>query len=132
MERPLRGPLVQRADHEREREEEVQRDHPAGRGGGGGREQEEGSDEHEARHDHGLDDRLEIGLVDEPPQLRVEAESRKEEQLHHHHKADRLEQQVLVATGNPGVEAQHEREVVGERDQACVDGHLAYAAYRNG
>ena len=113
---------------QRQREQEVQRDHASRRVGVRGREQEQQADQHEARDHDGLDDRLEVGLVDEPPELRVEAERGEEHQLQRDDDDHRLGQQVLVAAGDPGVEPQHEREVVGERDQAGVDAHLSGAA----
>jgi len=112
--------------------EEVERNHAAGRGGLRGRQQEEGADQHEARHHHGLDDRLEVRLVHEPPELGIEAEESEQAELHQHDEADGLDQQVLVARGYPGVEAQGEREVVGKPDQARVDAHLDQAAQRHG
>ena len=112
----------------RQREQEVQRDHAARRVGVRGREQEQQPDQHEARDHDRLDDRLEVRLVDEPPQLRVQAEGGEQRQLDRHHERDGAGEQVLVAARDAGVEAQHERQVVGERDQAGVDPHLSEAA----
>ena len=70
-----------RAADEREREQEVERDHAARRVGVAEREQEEEADQQEARDDDGLDDRLEVALVDEAPELRVEAEQREDHEL---------------------------------------------------
>src|SRR5256885_15241594 len=64
----------------------------------------------------------------EAPQLRVEAEQREHDQLARHDERERDEEEVLVAVRDPGVEAEREREVVGERDYARVDEHLRRSA----
>ena len=76
-----------------------------------------------------LQDRLEVLLVDEPPELRVEAEQREDRELHRRPtNDDRVRQQLLVAVRDARVEAQDVREVVGEREQARVDADLPEAA----
>ena len=117
-----------RAADQGQREQEVQRHHAARRVGDADGQQEQADDEHEARHHDGLDDRLEVRLVDEPPQLGVEAERGEQRHLQHDHEPDRDRQQLLVALGDARVEAQHEGQVVGQRDQAGVDPHLSEAA----
>ena len=116
------------AAHQRQREQEVERDHPARRVVGAQRQEEQPGDEHEARDHHGLDDRLEVRLVHEAPQLRVEPEGGEQRELGPHHERHRVDHQVLVPMRDPGVEAQDEGQVVGERNQACVDSHLPEAA----
>ena len=76
------------AGDEGQREQEVQRDDAARRVGVRGREQEQQPDQHEARDHDRLDDRLEVRLVDEPPQLRVQAEGGEQRELDRHHERD--------------------------------------------
>ena len=79
------------------------------------REQEQHDDQPGGGDDRRLEDRLEVLLVDEAPQLRVEAERRVDRDLHRHRDPDRVGEQLLVAVRDPLVEAQHVRQPVGER-----------------
>ena len=92
------------------------------------REQEQHDDQPAGRDDRRLEDRLEVLLVDEAPELRVEAERRVDRDLHRHGDPDRVGEQVLVAVRDPLVEAQHVRQPVGEREQGRVHADLADAA----
>ena len=109
-----------RAGDEGEREQEVERDHAARRVGAAEGEEEQGRDQHDRGHHDRLHDRLHVLLVDEAPELRVEAEEREDHDLHRHDEDDRVLEEVLVAVRDPLVEAQDEGEVVGQRDQAHV------------
>jgi hypothetical protein len=126
-----RGPLhdhpheESHADQEREREQQVERDHPARRvRHDRGRDEEEHAHHQEGGDHDGAHDRLEVLLVDEAPQLVVEAEGGEHDQLARHDEADRQHEQARVARRQRRVEAQHEREPVRQRDEAGVDRHL--------
>jgi hypothetical protein len=92
------------------------------------REEIENGDQQEARDEHRFQHRLEVLLVEEPPELRVEPEQREDHELHPDRDRDRVRDQVVVAERNALVEAQDVREVVRERDQACVHADLSQAA----
>jgi hypothetical protein len=127
LERPAHGEA--RPADEHQRQQEVERDHAARRVVAPDREQEQHHDQSARGDDGGLQDRLEVLLVDEPPQLRVEAERREDRDLHRDRDPDRVREQVLVAGRDPVVEPQHVRQVVGERQQRGVHAHLADAAH---
>ena len=120
------------ADAEGEREQEVERHDPARRAGVARREEEQGGDQDEAGDHDRLDQRLEVLLVDEPPELGVEPEQREDRELHHHHEDEGVGEQLLVAVGHARVEAQDVGQVVGQPDQAGVDSHLPQAACLHG
>jgi hypothetical protein len=61
----------------------------------------------------------------------VEPEGGEHRQLAQRHERERLPEQVLVATRDAGIEAQHVRHRVGERDEAGVDQDLRGPARRH-
>ena len=83
------------------------------------------------RDDDRLQDRLEVLLVDEAPELRVEAEQPRRSRASSRRRTTIVsDEQLLVAVRDPRVEAEDVGEVVGEREQARVDADLAEAARR--
>jgi hypothetical protein len=58
----------------------------------------------------------------------VEPAGREDRKLADHDERDRVAQQLVVADGDRGVEAQDEREQVRQRDQAGVDQRLRETA----
>ena len=134
QDRAARGALDDRANgearaaHEHEREQEVEREHATRRVVLADREQEQHDDQADRRDDHGLEDRLEVLLIDEAPELRIEPEHREDHELHRDGERDRVPEQLLVPLRDPRVEAEDVGEVVGEREQARVDADLSQAA----
>jgi hypothetical protein len=112
-----------RRGDERQRQQQVECDHAARRVGLA-RPEEERADHDERRDQHRLHDTLEVLLVDEAPELVVQPERREDQQLADDDQQDRPAQQVAVAVRHAVVEAQRERQVVRERDQATVDREL--------
>ena len=104
---------------EHQREQEVERDHRARRVVRPIENRNSTTIRPDARDDDRLEDRLEVLLVDEAPQLRVEPEQREDHELHRHGQHDRVGEQVLVALRDAAVEAQDVGQVVGERQQAA-------------
>ena len=132
--RAARRALDERPDREagargeHEREQEVERQHRARRVVTADREEEEDDDHADRRHHDGLQDRLEVALVDEAPELRVEPEEGEYDQLHDDDQDDRLLEQAVVAVRDRAVETQAVREVVGECEERGVDADLTDAA----
>ena len=83
-----------RAAHEHEREQEVEREHATRRVVTADREQEQHDDQPDGRDHDRLQDRLEVLLVDEAPELRVEPEHREDHELHRDREGDRVPQQL--------------------------------------
>ena len=127
--RPLERPAHREAGAagEHERQQEVDRDDASRRVVAADREQEQDDDQAGGRDDGRLQDRLEVLLVDEAPQLRVEAERGEDRDLHRDRDPDRVQEQLLVAVRDPLVEAEQVREPVGEREQGRVHTDLADA-----
>jgi hypothetical protein len=131
--RPARGALERPPDREagaadeHQRQQEVHRDDRARRVVATDREQEQHDDQPGGRDDRRLEDRLEVLLVDEAPQLRVEAERSVNRDLHRHRDPDRVGEQLLVAVRDPLVEAEHVRQPVGERQEGRIHADLADA-----
>ena len=128
--RPARRALDQRphgearARREHERQQEVEREDRSRRVVAADREEEE-HDDHADRRDHDrLQDRLEVALIDEAPELRIEPEQREDHQLHDDDQDDRLLEQAVVARRDRPVEAQAVGEVVGEPQKCGVDADL--------
>jgi hypothetical protein len=126
------------ARDQRERDQEVGGDHATRRIGVEVarreiRRQEEQRDGEDERGDDGrLHDRLEVLLVHEAPELVVEPEESEDRELPEDDEADGVLEQLVVALGHAGVEAQHVGEPVRQGDEAGVDGHLHRAAEVHG
>ena len=117
-----------RSGREHQSQQEVEDDHGPRGVHAADREQVEHSQQRDGGHHHPPEDGLEVALIDEAPQLRVEAEQREDDELDGHDEEQRVPEQPVVPGRDALVEAQHVGQVVGEREQAGVDGDLAEPA----
>ena len=88
------------------------------------RPQEERADHDQRRDQHRLDNALEVLLVDEAPELVVQAERSEDQELPEDDQQDRAPEEVAIAVRNAVVEAERERQVVGGCDQRAVEREL--------